>query len=676
MTINTCKRCGKSFESNGKKAFCEDCRTGTCAICGKSFDRVGGSASREFCSRECAAKYKKQTGYAKEITKKAQQTRLERYGSLRSDIFHEYRRTCKYCGKEFTTTSPKQIYCDGPHYGQCPICGKPSLIVDLSLPVPTCSEECRQEKIRRTTRDRFGEACVFQTEYQKQKSKQTCLEKYGVEYYSQTQEFKDKMSEIIPTTYRESDLQRKRTNEVKYGVPYPTMNSDVKQKARATFDARYEGVGFGSPALLKQIKSTNLSKYGVENPMQNKEIRAKAEETCWIRHGYKHYVGSFENIQQVIQDPSKFEIYQEFRKDVESFIKEHFDYKPTLTQVAQLIGCDPSTVSLHILRNNLQHLIEYRISTVEVELRDFLTTYLPEDQVLIHNRTTITPLELDFYLPEYHLGIECNPTYTHNSSRCTYYDDDQESVAIPANYHQTKTLQCEEKGVRLIHVFGYQWTWKSDIVKSMILNAIGKTPVTYFARKCEIQPVSDTDSRVFLNENHIQGYTTSKVRLGLYSDGVLVSLMTFSRKRGTMGHTKGDTEHDWELTRFCNRKYTRCVGGASKLFKYFVQHYHPNSVVSFSDRSSTSGGLYSILGFQFDSYTGLNYVWVDHKTDYYYNRVACQKSNLRKLFRDPEIDIEHKTESQIMEEHGFVKVYGSGLIKWIWTPNTSLAQFG
>lgn len=120
-----------------------------------------------------------------------------------------------------------------------------------------------------------------------------------------------------------------------------------------------------------------------------------------------------------------------------------------------------------------------------------------------------------------------------------------------------------------------------------------------------------------------------------------------------------------ELTRFCTRLNTTCVGGASKLFKYFIENYHPSKVISFSDRSNTSGNVYNILGFEFDSYVDPGYVWVNLRTDVAYNRVMCQKRNLPKLFNE-DIDIESKTESQIMEDHGFAKVYNSGLIKWIY----------
>ena len=50
-----------------------------------------------------------------------------------------------------------------------------------------------------------------------------------------------------------------------------------------------------------------------------------------------------------------------------------------------------------------------------------------------------------------------------------------------------------------------------------------------------------------------------------------------------------------------------------------------------------------------------------------YSRVQCQKRNLRKLFHDDSIDIEHKTEREIMLEHGYVQVFDSGVIRWEYT---------
>lgn len=178
-----------------------------------------------------------------------------------------------------------------------------------------------------------------------------------------------------------------------------------------------------------------------------------------------------------------------------------------------------------------------------------------------------------------------------------------------------------------------------------------------------MREVSYTDSKVFLNANHRQGFANSSVRLGLYYQNELVSLMTFGKIRRTIGTNK-DVD-GWELIRFCNTLNTSVVGGASKLFKHFVDTYHPEVILSFSDRAHTTGRLYQTLGFTEKSRSAPGYVWVDELTDTAYNRVNAQKHNLKKFLNDDNIDLT-KTEAQIMEEHGFVRVYDSGVITWQW----------
>lgn len=756
----TCVRCGKQFEAKRKTAVCADCHTAVCVVCGKEF-QLQTPWTQKTCSLECRVQYVKSSGISKQQGDKAVQTKVSRYGS-KSGPAKTYVKTCKFCGKEFTTTSTRQVYCPGPHHGPCPNCGQPTVIKDISIGPQACCEKCRQELIKKTTLEKYGAEYIFQTDYQKEKSKQTMLEKYGAEHYLQSDEGKARFRQMMLENYGvENYLQSdegknkvRNTNIQKYGVPVPTMNEEVKSKAKETAERNFGGVGFGSSVLSERIRATNLDKYGTENPMQNSEIKKKAEDTliqkygehplqskeiiekrvatsmkqygvpvpsmsdeiqkkmqetsmlrygvknpfqseevkskiaesnierygvpnpmqseeiqdkakatCLAKYGSTSFMSSVEGAKLSIVDPSKAEIFVEFKKDPESFILEHFDFKPTLKQLSEMVGSTDSTVLFYIVKRNLKHLIEYKKSTIEVEMLQFLKQYVDESRIIPNDHQVIKPKELDYYLPDYKIGIECNPAYTHNSSIHAYHPD---SEIIPREYHKKKTIMCEDKGVRLIHVFGYQWSFHKDVVESMILNALGKTPIVYYARKLELKEVSNSDSRKFLDDNHIQGYTSSKVRLGLYQGDELVCLMIFSRKRGTIGHTSEDTQDDWELTRFCNKTFSRCVGGASKLFKYFIDTYHPNTVVSFSDRSNTSGNLYDALGFEFSSYVEPGYVWADPNTEMCYNRVKCQKSNLRKLFNDDTIDIEHQTESQIMEAHGFVKVYNSGLIKWTW----------
>ena len=76
--------------------------------------------------------------------------------------------------------------------------------------------------------------------------------------------------------------------------------------------------------------------------------------------------------------------------------------------------------------------------------------------------------------------------------------------------------------------------FKKDIVKSQILNLLNKNTEKIFARKCYTKEVSVKETRKFLDSNHIQGFVGSQIKLGLFYNDELVSLMTFGKPRKNM----------------------------------------------------------------------------------------------------------------------------------------------
>ena len=86
---------------------------------------------------------------------------------------------------------------------------------------------------------------------------------------------------------------------------------------------------------------------------------------------------------------------------------------------------------------------------------------------------------------------------------------------------------------------------------------------------------------------------TNSVDLGLFFNNELVSIMTFGKGR----KITNSTNYEWELIRFCNKLNTSVIGGASKLFKYFIRKYEPKEITTFANRSHSIGNLYNILVF-------------------------------------------------------------------------------
>jgi hypothetical protein len=202
--------------------------------------------------------------------------------------------------------------------------------------------------------------------------------------------------------------------------------------------------------------------------------------------------------------------------------------------------------------------------------------------ILTNNRSIISN-ELDIYLPELEIAFEFNGLYWHSE------------LHKGRNYHISKTNECLDKGINLIHIWEDDWDNKKDIVKSIILNKLGRSN-KIFARRCEIKIVNNKDVREFLLNNHIQGFVGSKIKLGLYYENELVSLMTFGNLRKSLGQVS--IIGSYELLRFCNKLNINVIGGASKLLKYFIKIYGVKRIVSYADKDWSIGSLYYTLGFE------------------------------------------------------------------------------
>jgi hypothetical protein len=243
----------------------------------------------------------------------------------------------------------------------------------------------------------------------------------------------------------------------------------------------------------------------------------------------------------------------------------------------------------------------------------------------LNTRKIISPLELDVFIPSHNIAIEFDGLYWHSE------------LHKPSNYHLNKTELCEKQGIQLIHIFEDEWRDKRDIIKSRLKNILGLTNNKIFGRKTQIKEVNSIDAKEFLNKNHIQGNVNSSIKIGLYLNNELVSLMTFGKGRIALG---GDS-NQYELLRFCNKLDTSVIGGADKLLKYFIKTYKPKDIISYADRRWSQGDLYEKLGFDNTHNSSPNYWYIINNKRKY--RFGFRKSILVKQGCDI-----NKTEHQIM----------------------------
>ena len=285
------------------------------------------------------------------------------------------------------------------------------------------------------------------------------------------------------------------------------------------------------------------------------------------------------------------------------------------------------------------------MSLAEKEIEDYVKSFGIKTETKVRGILSNNK-EIDILIPELNIGIEYDGLKWHSDE----FKD--------KNYHLNKTEECKKLGIRLVHIFEDEWMNKKEIIKSIIRNIIGKTENKIYARKCIIQNVNDNEKKEFLEKNHIQGNVNSQINLGLYHDGELVSLMCIGKPRINLGR-KTSLEDEYELLRFCNKLNTNIVGGASKLFKYFITNYNPTLTISYCDYRWSIGNMYKTLGFTLSHHSQPNYYYIIGNNRK--NRFKYRKSELIKEGFDPE-----KSEKEIMEERGIHRIYDCGSLVYIW----------
>ena len=669
MKERKCVICGKTFvPKNPKQKMCSDTHYHPCPVCGKPVLTKVPSDINKCCSRKCGQAL---------AQKSREKTYKSKYGSdslNQIQSSHMYTKTCKWCGKKFKTSQPRQYYCGNDYY-KCPVCGKLTKInKDRSNIGKACSKECKRKLTQSTNEYKYGSKEIFESNYFKEKRTSTSIKKYGVDIPSKSDNVKSKCKDTMNSRYgvtyplQNKDIKKKveDTNKERYGSEWPMSNDDVKSKAKITFDKRYDGIGFGSRAINERITSSLIEEYGVDSPMKSDEIKEKAANTNLQRYNSQYYNSSDYRYMNLGMTDSQIKLWRSFKEDPKNFILSLSEEDRHVYKLSQTFGISETPIQYIIHENNLYQYMNKSHSYIEDEVYGFVKSVLPPNAKIIRNdRTVISPYELDIYVPDFNFAIEVNPTATHNSS-INIFDKE----IMPPSYHKNKSLACKEADISLFHLFDYNWENKRSIVESMIQNRLGVHNTKLYARKLRVGEVSYKESSKFLIENHLLGSSQASFRLGLYNGTELVSLMTFGMIRPSQGR---QSHTSIELRRFCSKRGYVVYGGASKLFKHALSIVSVNrpqvdTIVSFSDVATTLGNVYKRLGFSENGYVEPSYVWVNPNSLEVINRVSSQKRNLKHLFNDNSIDLS-KSEREIMERHRYVRVFDSGMIRWIYKLN-------
>jgi G:T-mismatch repair DNA endonuclease (very short patch repair protein) len=273
-----------------------------------------------------------------------------------------------------------------------------------------------KDKIKETNLEKYGK-----THYNnRNKAKQTCLEKYGVEYSFQSNIIKDKIKETNLEKYgveyysqsqdrqsRHDEIQNKfkQTCLEKYGVENPFQSNIIKDKIKETNLEKY-GVEnpFQSNIIKDRIKKNNLEKYCSEYYIQSQEFKNKSKQTNLERYGAKHYTQSKEGRAILSSILNSEEVRNKAKQTcLDKYGSEYYtqskDYQSRHDEIQTKI-------------NDTKHQ-NHTFNSSEIE--SLFSKYLDSQNIEYKRqyRSKEYPFNCDFYLPKYDLYIEIQASWTH-----------------------------------------------------------------------------------------------------------------------------------------------------------------------------------------------------------------------------------------------------------------------
>lgn len=440
-----------------------------------------------------------------------------------------------------------------------------------------------------------------------QETKYTCIEKYGVENPSKSDLVKAHIKQTKADRYGDPNYNNKEkikeTCIERYGTPSASGNTEVKQK----------------------IKHTCQERYGVDNPFQLVDL---------VQEGFIRTYGSISAAYAHIADSQK----------------NHLIERYGVTNVSQLPGSRKKAIE------SMKHtcLDKYGVefptllpqcqfskgnSSLSAPNQEF-GILLSNNNIEFSRERTFINRSFDFEITGTNTLVEVNPSATHNSTWSPFGDDNIKSPT----YHRDKSRLALQNGYRCIHI----WDWDD---KEKILSLLRPQEKVY-ARKCTIKELPKEKTKDFLNNYHLQGYISSDIAIGLFYEEQLVSLMTFGRPRYT-------NKYEYELIRYCSCK---CVlGGAEKLFNYFLKKYSPTSIVSYCDMSKFSGHVYQKLNMTLES-INISKHWYNINSKQHILDSSLNKVGFDNLFHTSYG--KGTSNKELMIQHGFVEIYDAGQAKY------------
>jgi hypothetical protein len=328
---------------------------------------------------------------------------------------------------------------------------------------------------------------------------------------------------------------------------------------------------------------------------------------------------------------------------------------PVVYTLSRFMDIDTDTVRTNITKYSLYDFIGNSGPSVKVlrlihDLDQLGIRYELNNRTVLH-KDDGSFMEIDIYLPDYKLGLEVNPTWTHSVDTGQYGQPDR-------YYHQNKSLLAAKCGVGLLHLYDIDFT--DEALYQVLLTqikALAVPKIKLGARECHINMINRAECNKFLEKYHFQGgENSSLIQYGMFHNGDLIGVLSIGRSRYT-----SDT---YEVVRYCMNPSYIVIGCFAKLFKCFLSSLSQDcTIVSYMNLNKRfrPTDVYEKNGFTFDGVTEPDYAWYNQSGTDMKSRYSVTKKQLVSMGFDAS-----KSEIEIMREQGYYRVFGAGSKRYVY----------
>ena len=429
----------------------------------------------------------------------------------------------------------------------------------------------------------------------------------------------------------------------KYDVPYSIVTIITNEL-------------FKDKQLWKKSSAARASQSQKSNFYTNISYNIKNIEELhcfsYLLHNNKNYQNSYiskffkSNIMEMYETFFDYNGYPDVYPDgiISTFINPKIN-KQTLLNLAN--------AGLIIIQDKLYNSSKIE-RKIEGELKKLNINYIKNDRTQLLN-TKCHGQEIDFYLTDIQVGIEINPSYTHNSN---YFNINKFNSSKPNDYHYNKYLAAKEKGITLIQLYDYDLyidnfeTITIPKLKSRIgknINHINKNDI-YISKLYDKSIIDD----FILNNN---------INVTLYGDNIYFIKNRITDEILGLFEIKYKNNDSHELTNVIIKTENHITKIIKSIIDYLKLSTNISNLAIYSNNDWYDGKSLEDAGFTFIKETGPIPIFISQSNAhdiYTINNIPINNFNNPISRKYIELNMPH----QLDNKTGYHVVYTSGYKKW------------